>query len=82
MEKEMKADQRLDTNQFTSPAPADAKKLPLSLPEALGAFAEDSVFTAGMGASFAQAYLKIKNAEWDSYTSHLSQWELDNTLDC
>jgi glutamine synthetase len=35
-----------------------------------------------MGASFAAAYLKIKHAEWNSYASHLSQWELDNTLDC
>ena len=25
---------------------------------------------------------KIKQAEWESYAAHLSQWELDNTLDC
>ena len=27
-------------------------------------------------------FVKMKMREWNSYTSLLTQWELDNTLDC
>ena len=34
-----------------------------------------------LGNEFADAYLKLKQNEWNSYASHFTQWELDNTLD-
>ncbi len=34
-----------------------------------------------MGEDFSAAYLKMKMQEWNAYTSHLSQWERENTLD-
>ena len=27
------------------------------------------------------AYLKLKHQEWNSYCSHFSKWETENTLD-
>jgi glutamine synthetase len=27
-------------------------------------------------------YLNLKNAEWNQYCRHLTQWERDTTLDC
>jgi glutamine synthetase len=28
------------------------------------------------------SYLELKLSEWQSYSTALSQWERDNTLDC
>ena len=35
-----------------------------------------------LGEELIQAYLKLKMQEWNDYTSHLSEWERRNTLDC
>ena len=34
-----------------------------------------------LGGEFAQAYIKLKTSEWNSFTSHMTPWERDNTLD-
>jgi glutamate---methylamine ligase len=34
-----------------------------------------------MGAEFSDAYVKLRQQEWDSYARHLTQWERDTTLD-
>jgi glutamine synthetase len=34
-----------------------------------------------MGEEFSSAYLKLKHQEWNSYCSHFSRWETENTLD-
>jgi glutamine synthetase len=34
-----------------------------------------------MGDEFSAAYLKLKKQEWNSYASHFSAWEKENTLD-
>ena len=34
-----------------------------------------------MGEEFSAAYLKLKHREWNSYVSHFSSWEHENTLD-
>jgi glutamine synthetase len=59
----------------------DAPKLPLNLLDALRAFDRDEKLKVALGADFAAAYLKMKQAEWDSFASHFSSWERDNTLD-
>ena len=57
------------------------KKLPLNLQDALRAFEADKVFGAAMGAEFTAAFLKLKNAEWNTYMQHFSAWEKANALD-
>ncbi len=59
----------------------DAPKLPLNLLDALRSFDKDEDLKSALGAEFAAAYLKLKNDEWNSYASHFTQWERDNTLD-
>ena len=59
----------------------DAPKLPLNLLDAIRAYDQDDELKTAMGAAFSAAYLKLKSQEWNAYTSHLSQWERDTTLD-
>jgi glutamine synthetase len=59
----------------------DAPKLPLNLLDALRAFDKDESFKNALGADFSAAYLKLKQQEWNSYASHFTQWERENTLD-
>ena len=58
-----------------------AKKLPLNLLDALRAFDKDKVLKAALGEEFSAAFLKLKHHEWDSFVSHFSTWERENTLD-
>lgn len=59
----------------------DAPRLPLNLLDALRAYDGDAVLKAAMGENFSAAYLKLKQNEWNSYASHLTEWERQNTLD-
>ncbi|HEY0218740.1 MAG TPA: type III glutamate--ammonia ligase [Afipia sp.] len=59
----------------------DAPKLPLNLLDALRAFDKDASLKTALGNEFSQAYLNLKHQEWNSYASHFTQWERDNTLD-
>ncbi|RWE17396.1 MAG: type III glutamate--ammonia ligase, partial [Mesorhizobium sp.] len=56
-------------------------KLPLNLLDALRAYDKDKSLKAAMGEEFSSAYLKLKQQEWNSFVSHFTQWERDNTLD-
>ena len=42
---------------------------------------KDKSLKAALGEEFSSAYLKLKKIEWNSYMSHLSEWERENTLD-
>ncbi len=59
----------------------DAPKLPLNMLDALRDYDKDTTLKSMMGAEFSSAYLKLKHKEWDSYASHFSRWEHENTLD-
>lgn len=59
----------------------DAPKLPLNMLDALREYDRDTELKAMMGEEFSAAYLKMKNAEWDSFVSHFTRWEKDHTLD-
>ena len=59
----------------------DAPKLPLNLLDALRNFDKDEELKEALGNEFAESYIKMKMKEWNSYVSHLTQWERDNTLD-
>ncbi|WP_284326408.1 type III glutamate--ammonia ligase [Cypionkella aquatica] len=58
-----------------------APKLPLNLLDALRDYDKDTTLKSMMGEEFSAAYLKLKGKEWDSYVSHFSKWEHENTLD-
>jgi glutamine synthetase len=73
---------RLDINMYTEGhTVTGAKKLPLNMLDALRALEASSVMKERLG-GFVPAYLKLKHAEWNTFSAHLSQWERDNTLDC
>ncbi len=58
-----------------------APKLPLNLLDALREYDKDKTLKSMMGDEFSAAYLKLKHKEWDSFVSHFSRWEHENTLD-
>jgi glutamine synthetase len=73
----------LDINMYTEGHKVtDASRLPLNLLDALRAFEADGSLRAGLGEEFSAAYLKLKHADWNAYSRHLTQWERDTTLDC
>jgi len=59
----------------------NAPKLPLNMLDALREYDKDKTLKSMMGDEFSSAYLKLKQKEWDSYASHFSKWETENTLD-
>ncbi|MEQ1669448.1 MAG: type III glutamate--ammonia ligase [Hyphomicrobium sp.] len=59
----------------------DAPRLPLNLLDALRNFEKDVELKQMLGEEFASAYIKLKTTEWNAYTSHLTEWERENTLD-
>ncbi|MEM8843218.1 MAG: type III glutamate--ammonia ligase, partial [Pseudomonadota bacterium] len=58
-----------------------AKRLPLNLLDALRELEKNKALMAAIGPA-ANAFLKLKHAQWNDYTRHLTQWERDHTLDC
>ena len=59
----------------------DAPMLPLNLLDALRSFDSDAKFKKSLGEDFSEAFLKLKHAEWRSFTSNFSEWEKLNALD-
>ena len=60
----------------------EAKRLPLNMLDAVRAFEQNTFLRSQLGEEFSRAYLKLKNAEWNQYAAHLTEWERSNTLDC
>jgi glutamine synthetase len=60
----------------------NAKKLPSNLLDALRQLDGNKVIRAGLGDELIDAYVKLKHLDWNNYSSHLSNWERANTLDC
>ena len=73
---------RDDRNAYTDPPSGPVKKLPANLLDALRALADNSMLADRLGPEFVQAYLKLKHQEWQEYSSRISAWELEYTLDC
>jgi len=63
-------------------APADTKKLPLNLLDALRLTAKSELLRRELGGEFVDSYVKLKNKDWDDYSRQLTTWERANTLDC
>ena len=63
-------------------APANTKKLPLNLLDALRLTEKSELLRRELGGEFIDSYIKLKNKEWDEYSRQLTPWERANTLDC
>jgi glutamine synthetase len=75
--------ERLDINMYThGHTVSDARRLPLNLLDALRAFAADGLLRETLGGAFADAYVKLRQRDWDAYARHLTLWERETTLDC
>jgi glutamate---methylamine ligase len=74
---------RRDNNSYTDPLPADQlSALPGNLLDALRCLETNEVLGRSLGAPLVMAYLKLKHQEWQQYSSCVTPWELENTLDC
>ena len=73
---------RLDINMYTEGARLRRiRRLPLNLLDALRLFDKSRVARQAFGDAFVDSYVKLKLDEWRSYSTTLSQWEFDHTLD-
>lgn len=74
---------RLDIDMYTEAHKAKgAKKLPQNLLDAIRAMQKNKKFQQSMGSEFSDAYIKLKELEWNKYAHHLTDWERNTTLDC
>jgi glutamine synthetase len=74
---------RMDSNMYTDlDAQREARQLPQNLMDALRSFEANSVLRDALGEELSGAFLKLKRDEWNRYSSSVSQWERENTLDC
>ena len=39
------------------------------------------ILKLSLGEEFSKAYISLKEDEWNSYASHFSTWEKENTID-
>jgi glutamine synthetase len=65
--------------------PAELQKLgirllPRTLEEALDAFEDDPLTVDVFGPAMHKAWLDFKRDEWQSYTTHVSDWEMKRYL--
>ncbi|NKB51123.1 MAG: type III glutamate--ammonia ligase [Rhizobiaceae bacterium] len=83
IERQLDPGKRLDIDMYTEGHKArGAKKLPLNMLDAIREFQKDKYLNGAMGTEFSNAYVKLRDREWNQYCHHLSQWERDQTLDC
>ena len=56
-------------------------KLPLNMLDAMREFDKNKGLKKALGDEFSNAYVKLKMKEWNSFSSHFSVWEKENTID-
>ena len=56
-------------------------KLPLNMLDAIREFDKNKGLKKALGDEFSNAYIKLKMKEWNSFSSHFSVWEKENTID-
>jgi glutamine synthetase len=73
---------RIDLNMYTHGHTLEGtRQLPANLLDALRAFSGSAMLREALGAEFVDAYAKLRQRDWDDYARHLTQWEMDTTLD-
>jgi glutamine synthetase len=73
---------RSDINSYTDTIAKEMKRLPSNLLDALRNLESSLVMRDRLGSEVVQSYVKLKYQEWSAYTAHLSDWELQQTIDC
>ena len=74
---------RLDINMYEEGRTLKRiKRLPLNLLDAIRLFDKSKIIRAGLGDELVDSYVKLKLDDWRGYSTTLSQWERDHTLDC
>ncbi len=75
--------ERLDINMYADGHKLKRiRRLPLNLLDAVRLFDKSKVIREGLGEELVGSYVKLKLAEWKRYSTTLTQWERDHTLDC
>jgi len=75
--------ERLDINMYADGHKLKRiRRLPLNLLDAVRLFDKSKVIREGLGEALVSSYVKLKLSEWKDYSTTLSQWERDHTLDC
>lgn len=82
IERKIDPGDRSNNNSYTEPSSNKDKRLPGNLLDALRCLENNTVLAKAMGESFIDSYLKLKYQQWNQYSNHISNWELDNTLNC
>ena len=72
---------RSDENYYEVRPPPHVRTRPGNLLDAVRALQADAPLRARLGDPFVDSYSKLKLASWREYCAHLTQWELDNTMD-
>lgn len=62
---------------YDSARPEMFGKLPLTLGEAVSAFAGDTYLTEALGPELSELYLAYKTDEWARFCGHVTEWERD-----
>ena len=83
VESERDPGKRLDVNMYTDGHKIRGlRRLPANLLDAIRMFEKSKVLRSGLGNALVDSYAKLKYKDWRSYSSAISQWERDHTLDC
>jgi glutamine synthetase type III len=73
---------RLDIDMYRPGAtPPGIRRLPFNLLDALRTFQASMTLRQALGGEFADAYVKLRTAQWHDYMRHLTEWEREHTLD-
>ena len=74
---------RQDINMYTDGHKVKGvKRLPKNMLDSIRLFEKSTILREGLGNELVDAYSKLKHQEWTDFSTTLSQWERDNTLDC
>jgi glutamine synthetase type III len=60
----------------------DARHLPENLLDAIRLLDNNKIIRKALGDDFIDAFVKLKMADWNEFTHHLSTWERQHTMDC
>lgn len=55
--------------------------VPPDLGAALDALEEDKDFVSAFSPDYVEGFLAVKRAEWERFTAHTTDWELDEYLE-
>ena len=73
---------RLDVNMYDeSQRVRRVRKLPLNLLDAVRLFDKSRIVKDGLGDELVRAYVNLKLNDWQSYSTTISTWERERTLD-